>query len=89
MLVFVFAHITQQFLDGAATGSGRKVIALPLAALQIDAGKQKEEWKTAAQNHAGVHQLLLQCCRDPRSLYDGLDETKKQNITFCSHLRQK
>lgn len=83
-LVFVFAHISQQFLDGAATGSGREVIALPLAALPIDTWKQKEEWKMAAQNHAGIHQLLLQCCGHPRSLYDGLDEAKKQNLTLLS-----
>ncbi|CAE7485498.1 unnamed protein product [Symbiodinium microadriaticum] len=44
-LVFVFAHISQQFLDHAATGSGREVIALPLAALPIDTWKQKKDWK--------------------------------------------
>ena len=83
-LVFVFAHISQQFLDNAATGSGREVIALPLEALPIDTWKQKEDWKKAAQNHAGIHQLLLQCCGHPRSLYDGLDEAKKQNSTLLS-----
>ena len=83
-LVFVFAHISQQFLDNAATGSGREVIALPLEALPIDTWKQKEGWKKAAQNHAGIHQLLLQCCGHPRSLYDGLDEAKKQNSTLLS-----
>ena len=67
-LVFVFAHIGQQFLDHAAAGSGREVIALPLAALPVDTWKQKENWKKAAQNHAGIHQLLLQCCGHPRSL---------------------
>ena len=81
-LVFVFAHISQQFWDGAATGSGRKVISLPLEALPIDTWKQKKDWKDAAQKHAGIHQLLLQCCGHPRSLYDGLDEAKKQNHTL-------
>ena len=81
-LVFVFAHISQQFLDHAATGSGRKVISLPLEALPIDTWKQKKDWKDAAQKHAGIHQLLLQCCGHPRSLYDGLDEAKKQNHTL-------
>ena len=80
-LVFVFAHISQQFWDGAATGSGRKVISLPLEALPIDTWKQKN-WKDAAREHAGIHQLLLQCCGHPRSLYDGLDEAKKQNHTL-------
>ena len=78
-LVFVFAHISQQFLDHAATASGRKVISLPLEALPIDTWKQKKDWKEAAQEHAGIHQLLLQCCGHPRSLYDGLEEAKKQN----------
>ncbi|CAJ1393464.1 unnamed protein product [Effrenium voratum] len=44
-LVFVFAHISQQFLDHAATGSGRKVLSLPLEALPIDTWKQKNDWK--------------------------------------------
>ena len=83
-LVFFFAHISQQFLDHAATGSSREVIALPLAALPIDTWRQKEDWKKAAQNHAGIHQLLLQCCGHPRSLYDGLDEAKKQNNTLLT-----
>ena len=81
-LVFVFARISQQFWDGAATGSGRKVISLPLEALPIDTWKQKKDWKDAAQKHAGIHQLLLQRCGHPRSLYDGLDEAKKQNHTL-------
>ena len=42
-LVSVFAHISQQFLNDAATGSCREVIALPLAALPIDTWKQKED----------------------------------------------
>ncbi|CAJ1361539.1 unnamed protein product [Effrenium voratum] len=83
-LVFVFAHISQQFLDHAATGSGRKVLSLPLEALPIDTWKQKKDWKDAAQKHAGIHQLLLQCCGHPRSLYDGLDEAKNQNPTLLS-----
>ena len=83
-LVFVFAHISQQFLDHAATGSGREVIALPLAALPIDTWKQKKDWKDAAHKHAGIHQLLLQCCGHPRSLYDGLDVAKKQNNTLLT-----
>ena len=47
-LVFVFAHINQQFLDHAATASGRKVISLPLKALPIDTWKQQKDWKEAA-----------------------------------------
>ncbi|OLQ11156.1 hypothetical protein AK812_SmicGene5057 [Symbiodinium microadriaticum] len=46
-LVFVFAQISQQFLGHAATGSGRKVISLPLEALPIDTWKQKKDWKEA------------------------------------------
>ena len=83
-LVFVFAHISQQFLDHAATGSGRKVISLPLEALPIDTWKQKKDWKEAAREHAGIHQLHLQCCGHPRSLCDGLDEVKTQNLTLLS-----
>ena len=83
-LVFVFAHISQQFLDHAATGSGRKVVSLPLEALPIDTWKQKKDWKEAAREHAGIHQLLLQCCGHPRSLCDGLDEAKKQNLRLLS-----
>ena len=84
-LVFVFAHISQQFLNDAASGSGRRVISLPLEALPMDTWKQKKDWKTAAQKHAGIHQLLLQCCGHPRSLCDGLDEAKNQNSTLLSN----
>ena len=84
-LVFVFAHISQQFLDHAATGSGRKVISLPLEALPIDTWNQKKDWKEAAREHAGIHQLLLQCCGHPRSLYDGLNDAKNQNSKLLSN----
>ena len=73
-LVYVFAHISQQFLNTCATGSGREVIGLPLETLPIDVWKTDsrfEQWKNASTNPA-VHQLLLQCCGHPRSLFDGL-----------------
>ena len=73
-LVFVFAHISQQYLNKCATGSGREVIGLPLETLPIDVWKTDsrfEQWKNASKNPA-VHQLLLQCCGHPRSLFDGL-----------------
>ncbi|OLP88441.1 hypothetical protein AK812_SmicGene30222 [Symbiodinium microadriaticum] len=59
-LVFVFAHISQQFLDHAATGSGRKVISLPLEALPIDTWNQKKDWKEAAREHAGNRLVMEQ-----------------------------
>ena len=73
-LVFVFAHISQQYLNKCATGSGREVIGLPLETLPIDVWKTDSrflQWKNASKNPA-VHQLLLQCCGHPRSLFDGL-----------------
>ena len=73
-LVFVFAHISQQYLNKCATGSGREVIGLPLETLPIDVWKTDrrfEQWKKNSENPA-VHQLLLQCCGHPRSLFDGL-----------------
>ena len=73
-LVYVFAHISQQFLNKCATGSGREVIGLPLETLPIDVWKTDSrflQWKNASKNPA-VHQLLLQCCGHPRSLFDGL-----------------
>ena len=78
-LVFVFAHISQQYLNMCATGSGRTVIPLPLEALPIDAWKQDADLKVSAQGHAGIHQLLLQCCGHPRSLFDGVKEARKNN----------
>eukprot|EP00434_Breviolum_minutum_P026234 symbB.v1.2.023191.t1/scaffold2104.1/size89385/7 len=78
-LVFVFAHISQQYLNMCATGSGRTVIPLPLEALPIDAWKQDADLKVSAQDHAGIHQLLLQCCGHPRSLFDGVKEARKNN----------
>ena len=73
-LVFAFAHISQQYLNWCATGSGREVIGLPLETLPIDVWRidsRFEQWKNASTNPA-VHQLLLQCCGHPRSLFDGL-----------------
>ena len=73
-LVLVFTHISQQYLNLCATGSGREVIGLPLETLPIDVWKTDsrfEQWKNASTNPA-VHQLLLQCCGHPRSLFDGL-----------------
>ena len=73
-LVLVFTHISQQYLNLCASGSGREVIGLPLETLPIDVWKTDsrfEQWKNASTNPA-VHQLLLQCCGHPRSLFDGL-----------------
>ena len=76
-LVFVFAHISQQYLNKCATGGGsggRTVERLTLEALPIDVWKTDsrfEQWKKADNNPA-AHQLLLQCCGHPRSLFDGL-----------------
>ena len=84
-LVFVFAHISQQYLNMCATGSGRTVIPLPLEALPIDAWKQDADLKVSAQGHAGIHQLLLQCCGHPRSLFDGVEEARKKNPTLLTN----
>ena len=73
-LVLVFTHISQQYLNKCATGSGREAIGLPLETLPIDVWKTDSrflQWKNASKNPA-VHQLLLQCCGHPRSLFDGL-----------------
>ncbi|CAE7829071.1 unnamed protein product, partial [Symbiodinium sp. KB8] len=71
--------VLRALMTEADARGGNLVIALP-----IDTWKQKKDWKEAAQKHAGIHQLLLQCCGHPRSLYDGLDEAKKQNLTLLS-----
>ena len=84
-LVFVFAHISQQYLNECATGSGRTIIPLPLEALPIDAWKQDTDLKVSAQGHAGIHQLLLQCCGHPRSLFDGVEEARKKNPTLLTN----
>ena len=87
-LVYVFAHISQQFLNTCATGSGRKVIPLSLEALPIDVWKQDADLKVSAQGHAGIHQLLLQCCGHPRSLFDGVKEEIKRNPTLLTNPTQ-
>ena len=84
-LVFVFAHISQQYLNKCATGSGRTVIPLSLEALPIDVWKQDADLKVSAQGHAGIHQLLLQCCGHPRSLFDGVKEARKKNSTLLTN----
>ena len=84
-LVFVFAHISQQYLNKCATGSGRTVIPLPLEALPIDVWKQDADLKVSAQGHAGIHQLLLQCCGHPRSLFDGVKEARKKNSSLLTN----
>ena len=84
-LVFVFAHISQQYLNKCATGSGRRVIPLTLEALPIDVWKQDAELKVSAQRHAGIHQLLLQCCGHPRSLFDGVKEEIRRNPTLLTN----
>ena len=83
-LVFVFAHISQQYLNMCATGSGRKVIPLSLEALPIDVWKQDADLKASAPGHASIHQLLLQCCGHPRSLFDGVKEARKNNPTLLT-----
>ena len=84
-LVFVFAHISQQYLNKCATGSGRTVIPLPLEALPIDVWKQDADLKVSAQRHAGIHQLLLQSCGHPRSLFDGVKEEIRRNPTLLTN----
>ena len=84
-LVYVFAHISQQFLNTCATGSGRKVIPLSLEALPIDVWKQDADLKASAQGHASIHQLLLQCCGHPRSLFDGVKEEIRRYPTLLTN----
>lgn len=84
-LVYVFAHISQQFLNTCATGSGRKVIPLSLEALPIDVWKQDADLKASAQGHASVHQLLLQCCGHSRSLFDGVKEEIRRYPTLLTN----
>jgi hypothetical protein len=90
-LVFVFAHISQQFLNISATDSGRKVIRLPLQALPIDVWKtdsRLQKWSSHAGDPA-VHQLLLQCCGHPRSLFDGLPHALESNRTLLNNPHEK
>jgi hypothetical protein len=72
-LAFVFAHIRQDVLNKEATDSGRQVIPLPLRALPLDCWRSlNPDAATAAEQDAGLHQLLLACSGHPRSLVDGL-----------------
>eukprot|EP00971_Amphidinium_carterae_P110757 2194011-Amphidinium_carterae.1 len=79
-LVFIFTHISQDWLRKQETRSGRQVIALELAALPLSAWKdsvpeaEQVSLRKAVKDHAGVHQLCLSCCGHPRALYDGLRE---------------
>jgi len=81
-VVFVFSHLLDAMLKRAATeGSGRPIICLPLAALQIDTWRASERfavWRQAAAKWSGVHQLLLLCAGHPRSLFDGLQAAAKE-----------
>ena len=83
-LVFIFAHIDQEVLNQLASGSGRRVIPLPLEALPVDTWKSKKNWKQAAEEHASIKQLALQLCGHPRSIYQGLDEALRANPTLLT-----
>ena len=80
--VFVFSHLLDAMLErGATEGSGRPIICLALAALQIDtwrAGERLAVWRQAAAKWSGSHQLLLLCAWHPRSLFDGLQAVAEE-----------
>lgn len=85
-LTFVFAHIQQDFLDQQMTGSGRKVIPLPLPTLPIDAWVEiHPSLRAPAASCSGFHQLLLSCCGHPRSICDGIQDACQKNPTLQTH----
>ena len=66
-LVFIFAHISQEVLNKQATGSGRQVMPLGLAALPVNVWaraleEREPRLKAAAAQHPQLHQLLLSLC---------------------------
>jgi hypothetical protein len=71
-LIFIFAHIKQQFLKNASPGSGRPVKIIPLTSLEIDIWKNDKTLEVAATKFPSIHQLLLSCSGHPRSLFDSL-----------------
>ena len=84
-LVFIFSHIRQDVLNEQATGSGRKVVPLCLPALTIDVWALEADLKEAAEQHPGLHQLLLSCCGHPRSVFDGIKRAKSDIGSLLSN----
>jgi nucleoside-triphosphatase THEP1 len=76
-LIFIFSHISQQFLKQQGTNSGRPVIALPLTSLDIDIWKylpNKDPTLIEASNKfPALHQLFLSCSGHPRSIFEGIN----------------
>ena len=77
-VVFVFSHLRDAMLErGATEGSGRPIICLALAALQIDtwrAGEHFAVWRQAAAKWSGVHQLRWA----PPITFDGLQAVAEE-----------
>jgi len=88
-LIFIFAHISQEFLNQQATGSGRCVIQLPLPPLEIDIWKKlkfSELWdlNEASRNHPSLHQLFLSCSGHPRSIFEGIPVALSKNRSLLT-----
>jgi len=82
-LIFIFAHINEEFLDKASTWSGRKVIPLALPPLDIDIWTKNPELQKAS-THSALHQLFLSCSGHPRAIFDGLRVACDENPTLLS-----
>ena len=68
-------------------GSGRKVMAIPLPALPIDAWEEVESftaWKERAERSAGIRHLILSCAGRPRSLMNGLAKVEWPQVTAAA-----
>jgi hypothetical protein len=78
-LIFIFAHIMEEFLDESCTGSGREVITLPLPHLDIDIWKKDPDLLEASSMYPALHQLFLSCSGHPRSIFEGIPKAIKQN----------
>jgi hypothetical protein len=84
-LIFIFAHIMQEFLNQASTGSGRPVIPLPLPPLEIDIWKKITGLVKASSEFPALHQLFLSCSGHPRSIFEGISLAKSQNPTLLTN----
>ena len=93
-LVFVFAHISQQYLNKCATGGGsggREVIGLPLETLPIDVWKTDsrfEQWKNADEEPSSasvVASMLRPSTVVVRWSRCGTSETKKGCLNLLTN----
>jgi len=81
-LIFIFTHILEGILNSGATGSGRRVVVLPLQPVQLQTWRAIDGLAAAAAKFPALHQLFLSCSGHPRSIFDGIKAARKGNPTL-------